>query len=73
MRLSQQYQPVTLDNVVGQPAIVRRLRRLVAAPCPCCLLFEGKGGVGKSAAAKVLIHDLGVCPFSGWSSIRPAT
>ena len=65
MRLSQQYQPVTLDDVVGQPAIVRRLRRLVAAPYPCCLLFEGKGGVGKSAAAKALIHDLGVCPFSG--------
>jgi replication-associated recombination protein RarA len=65
MRLSQQYQPVTLDDVVGQPAIVRRLRRLVTAPYPCCLLFEGKGGVGKSAAAKALIHDLGVCPFSG--------
>ena len=48
MRLSQQYQPVTLDDVVGQPAIVRRLQRLVAAPCSCCLLFEGRGGVGKS-------------------------
>ncbi len=65
MRLSQQYQPVTLDEVVGQPAIVRRLKRLVAAPSPCCLLFEGRGGVGKSAAAKALIQDLGVCPFSG--------
>ncbi len=37
----------------------------LATPYPCCLLFEGKGGVGKSAAAKTLIHDLGVCPFSG--------
>jgi replication-associated recombination protein RarA len=63
MRLSQQYQPLTLDEVVGQPAIVRRLKRLVAAPCPCCLLFEGRGGVGKSAAAKALIHDLGVSEF----------
>jgi replication factor C small subunit len=65
MRLSQQYQPLTLDDVVGQPAIVRRLKRLVAAPVSCCLLFEGRGGVGKSATAKALIHDLGVCPFSG--------
>ncbi len=65
MRLSQQYQPLTLDDVVGQPAIVRRLKRLVAAPASCCLLFEGRGGVGKSATAKALIHDLGVCPFSG--------
>jgi replication-associated recombination protein RarA len=51
MRLSQQFQPMTLDDVVGQPAIVRRLKRLVAAPYPCCLLFEGRGGVGKSAHA----------------------
>ena len=62
-RLSQQYQPVTLDDVVGQPAIVRRLKRLVAAPCPCCLILEGMGGTGKSAAAKALIHDLGVSEF----------
>ncbi len=65
MRISQRYQPATLDEVVGQPAIVRKLKRLAAAPYPCCLLFEGRGGVGKSAAAKALIYDLGVCPFSG--------
>ena len=65
MRLSRSYQPRTLDEVVGQPAVIRRLKRLVALPQPCCLLFEGLGGVGKSAAAKALIQDLGVCPFSG--------
>ena len=65
MRLSRSYQPRTLDEVVGQPAVIRRLKRLVAAPQPCCLLFEGLGGVGKSAAAKALIQDLAVCPFSG--------
>jgi replication-associated recombination protein RarA len=65
MRLSRSYQPRTLDEVVGQPAVIRRLKRLVAWPQPCCLLFEGLGGVGKSAAAKAMIADLGVCPFSG--------
>jgi replication factor C small subunit len=65
MRLSQSYQPKTLDEVVGQPGIMRRLKRLLAAPQSCCLLFEGPGGVGKSAAAKALIQDLGVDPFSG--------
>ena len=40
------------------------MKRLAAAPHPCCLLFEGRGGVGKSAAAKALSHDLGDCPFS---------
>jgi replication factor C small subunit len=63
MRLSRSYQPRTLDEVVGQPAVIRRLKRLVASPQPCCLLFEGLGGVGKSAAAKALIADLGVSEF----------
>jgi DNA polymerase III delta prime subunit len=65
MRLSRSYQPRTLDEVVGQPAVIRRLKRLVALPQPCCLPFEGLGGVGKSATAKALIQELGVCPFSG--------
>ena len=65
MRLSSKYQPTTLDEVVGQPAIVRRLKRFVADPVACCLLFEGRGGIGKSATAKALVNDLGVCPYSG--------
>ena len=65
MRLSVKYQLETLDEIVGQPAIVRRLKALAANPYPCCLLFEGPGGVGKSAAAKALVRDLGVDPFSG--------
>ena len=43
MRLSQQYQPVTLDDVVGQPAIVRKLKRLVAEPRPAVFCSRGKG------------------------------
>ena len=71
MRLSRSYQPRTLDEVVGQPAVIRRLKRLVAWPQPCCLLFEGLGGVGKSATAKALIADLGVCAFRLSSAARP--
>ena len=65
MRLSRSYQPRTLDEVVGQPAVIRRLKRLVVWPQPSCLLFTGLGGIGKSATAKALIQDMGVCPFSG--------
>ena len=71
MRLSHTYQPTSLDEVVGQPAVIRRLKRLVAARQPCCLLFEGMGGVGKSATAKALIPDLGVSEF-GVRSISAA-
>jgi len=54
MRLSSRYQPKTLDEICGQPAIVRRLKALVLEPYPCCVLLEGTGGTGKSATAKVL-------------------
>jgi len=65
MRLSANYQPTTLNEVVGQPAVVRRLKNLVANPFPCCIMMEGRGGIGKSSIAKALIHDLNVCPWSG--------
>jgi replication-associated recombination protein RarA len=63
MRLSHTYQPTTLDEVVGQPGVIRRLKAVVARPSPCCILLEGRGGVGKSAAAAALIRDLGVSEF----------
>jgi len=65
MRLSNKYQPSCLDEVVGQPAVVRRLKNLAANPFPCCIMMEGRGGIGKSSIAKALIHDLNVCPWSG--------
>jgi replication-associated recombination protein RarA len=72
MRLSCSYQPCTLNEVVGQPAVIRRLKRLVARPQPCRLLLEGLGGVGKSATAKALIADLGVSELgvSAFSATR---
>ena len=63
MRLSSVYQPTTLDEIVGQPAAIRRIKGLAANPYPCCVLFEGRGGVGKSATAKTLINDLGVSEY----------
>ncbi len=60
MRLSSRYQTTTLNDVVGQPAVVRRLKNLVANPYPCCILLEGCGGIGKSSIAKALTADLGV-------------
>ena len=60
MRLSSRYQPTCLNELVGQPAVVRRLKNLVANPYPCCILLEGRGGIGKSSIAKALTADLGV-------------
>ena len=64
MRLSMRYQPESLDGIVGQPAIVRRLQTFVLEPYPCCMAFVGSPGVGKSATAKALVNDLGVSPLA---------
>jgi hypothetical protein len=73
VRLSLPYQPRTLDDVAGQPSVVWQLKRLVAAPCSCCLLFMGPDGAGKTAVAKALAHDLNVCPFTGFVSCHAAS
>ena len=65
MKLSSKYQPTTLDEVVGQPAAIRRLKTFVMEPFPCCILLEGKGGVGKSATAKTLAADLDIPEYGG--------
>ena len=65
MKLSSKYQPTTLSEVVGQAGPIRRLQKFVAAPESRCVLLEGPGGTGKSAAVKALVHDMGVCPYSG--------
>ena len=58
MRLTEKYRPRSLDGVLGQQHI-RKLQRFVASPYSTCWLFEGPPGVGKSAAALALAHDLG--------------
>jgi len=65
MKLSSKYQPTTLDEVVGQPAAIRRLKTFVMEPFPCCILLEGKGGIGKSATAKTLAADLDIPEYGG--------
>jgi DNA polymerase III delta prime subunit len=72
MRLSEKYVPTTLDQIVGQPAVVRRLKHLVENPEACCLLFEGEPGIGKTATANALANDLGCCPWSGRHMIGAA-
>lgn len=58
----EKYQPTTLGEVVGQPEVVNRLRRFLAAPFSCAMLYSGNTGLGKSTTAEALAHDLGVNP-----------
>jgi replication-associated recombination protein RarA len=58
--LVAKYRPVTLDEIMGNPEAVESLKRFVAAPYPCAMLFTGGSGSGKTSAAHALAHDLGV-------------
>jgi hypothetical protein len=57
---TEKYRPTTLAEVVGQPHVVARLRKFLADPYPCAMLFEGETGVGKTSAAFALVNDLKV-------------
>ncbi len=58
-KLTDKYRPRTLAEVLGQPEIVESLRRFVAAPYSCAMLFTGDSGIGKTSAAYALAYDLG--------------
>jgi hypothetical protein len=58
MQLSQQYQPTSLAEVIGQPIIVGRLRTFLAEPFPCWMAFVGPTGVGKTTCMRILAESV---------------
>jgi len=70
MKLSEKYRPKSLNEVIGQPPTLM-LRKFAANPYPSCWLLESAApGVGKTATAYALAHDIG-CEdeFSGLKTV----
>lgn len=60
--LHNKYRPRTFDDVVGQDAVVRSLRRAVADKASRAFLFTGPAGVGKTSLARIVATELGCAP-----------
>jgi replication factor C small subunit len=54
----EKYRPRTLDDVVGQTEIVKRLKVFVNDKAMPHMLFAGPAGTGKTTCAMALIRDL---------------
>ena len=52
------FRPKTLDEVIGQPVIVRRLKKYVEAKQCMHMLFCGDPGIGKTSTAMAFLQDL---------------
>jgi replication factor C small subunit len=65
----EKYRPTTLGEVLGQDAIVSRLRRFLATPYSCPMLFVGPTGCGKTSTAFAMKHDMNIDP-GNWFWIK---
>ena len=54
----EKYRPHTLNDVVGQSEIVKRLKVFVHDNAMPHLLFAGPAGTGKTTCAMALIRDM---------------
>jgi len=55
--LSERTRPVSLGDIVGQTEGLKALKAALCGPNPQHVLIYGPPGVGKTAAARVLLHE----------------
>ncbi|MBQ5709533.1 MAG: ATP-binding protein, partial [Anaerotignum sp.] len=64
--LSEQTRPQKLEEIIGQDRAVRALRAALCGPNPQHILIYGPPGVGKTAAARLILEEAkknAVSPF----------
>ncbi|NLC69353.1 MAG: ATP-dependent protease LonB [Clostridiaceae bacterium] len=65
--LSEKTRPATLDDIVGQEQGLKALRAALCGPNPQHIIIYGPPGVGKTAAARVVLEEAKRMPFSPFS------
>lgn len=66
--LFRKYRPRTLDEVVGQPQVIKALTNLKDRPH--CYLFKGPSGVGKTTVARIWAVELGCKDGADYAEIN---
>lgn len=62
--LSEQLRPKTLSDVIGQEQGIKALRTALCSPNPQHVLIYGPPGVGKTAAARLILEEAKKNPIS---------
>lgn len=65
--LAEKTRPATLNDIVGQEEGLRALRAALCGPNPQHVIIYGPPGVGKTAAARVVLEEARKNPFSPFS------
>ncbi|NSW91474.1 MAG: ATP-dependent protease LonB [Firmicutes bacterium] len=66
--LSEKTRPSTLDDIVGQEQGLKALRAALCGPNPQHIIIYGPPGVGKTAAARVVLEEAKKVPASPFNS-----
>lgn len=65
--LAEKTRPASLDDIVGQQEGLRALRAAICGPNPQHVIIYGPPGVGKTAAARVVLEEAKKNPLSPFS------
>lgn len=69
--LTEKTRPVSIDDIVGQEEGIKALRSVLCGPFPQHVIIYGPPGVGKTAAARVILEEAKKMPCSPFNENSP--